>query len=628
MNFKERLKQALKTPNKFGSGGYIEYAGGGDQIVYGARHSQGGVMRDANTELEGGGFDSQGNPKAGEVITTVYDNGGNPQEFYMSYKNGVAQDYLAAKERAGGQLNQAQKQEFAKQNESMNPNGSPSDIAANGGYMEYKHGGAHNSDGSKRGFWDNVHAKRNRGESPDKSKVSSDTAKRFNLADGGMEKYFMGGMQSMIDPRDQALYGQGVDRRSGYSLADGGMNPYDYMMGGVRMEYDDGGLPDWLYKARGEAMQKNMGMGGYHSDEYMYGGKDMEYGSGGLPKWLYKARGRAMGKEMGYGGKKLYPHGGPHNSDGSPVEIPTQNTGIKYANMYKGPALNIPTNTNYGEIRQGPDPLSLGEKVWDVVTNPVTAFKHYGKYNELPDNFQNMDEKSGVELLSEFVNPAAVADMLYDYGKSVKDDGMTTENLAQGAFMLAFRKRMPNLKGAQLKEQANKVWHKVKKNEMWANPLGGWNTGSKTTKTVATKVKGSKGKYYTKSQTPMIQYTPRTRKEKVKNVLKKSTKLGAVYGPTAIGYNMATSDTDTSKEMNYNLGDGDFSILTGSQNDSSPNTLNPDTIPLIPSAEIQDLGVTDSIPYTAVGDTLNIEGGNWKRLKDNSDGSMNWEQID
>ena len=114
----------------------------------------------------------------------------------------------------------------------------------------------------------------------------------------------------------------------------------------------------------------------------------------------------------------------------------------------------------------------------------------------------------------------------------------------------------------------------------------------------------------------------------LKNVLKKSTKLGAVYGPTAIGYNMATSDTDTSKEMNYNLGDGDFSILTGSQNDSSPNTLNPDTIPLIPSAEIQDLGVTDSIPYTAVGDTLNIEGGNWKRLKDNSDGSMNWEQID
>ena len=92
MNFKERLRQALKYSN----GGYIKNAGGGDQVVYGARHSQGGVMRDENTELEGGGFDENGNPKQGEVITTVFDDGGNPQEFYMSHKNGVAQQYLQA----------------------------------------------------------------------------------------------------------------------------------------------------------------------------------------------------------------------------------------------------------------------------------------------------------------------------------------------------------------------------------------------------------------------------------------------------------------------------------------------------------------------------------------------------
>jgi hypothetical protein len=411
--------------------------------------------------------------------------------------------------------------------------------------MNYKHGGAHNSDGSKRGFWDNVHAKRNRGESPDKSKVSSDTAKRFNLANGGMEKYFMGGMQGMIDPRDQALYGQGVDRRSGYSLADGGVNPYDYMMGG----------------------------------------------------------------------KKLYPHGGSH--------IPV-NPNI--------PAL--PANLqqqNPGTITQGRDKMSFGEKAWDVITNPLTAFKQYGKYGELQDNFQNMEPDSALETVTEFINPAAVADMLYEYGKSVKNEGMTTENLAQGAFMLAFRKRMPNLKGADLKQQANKLWNKVKKNEMWANPLGGWKGDKMPLKGVKEnidKVVGKPGNYTVKSSTPVLTYKPRTKKERFKNVIKKSGKLAAVYGPSHIGYNMATSETDTSKTMDYSgLGDGDFSILTGTQ-DSPANTINPDTIPLRPSAELEDLGTTDSIPYTAVGDTLNIEGGNWRRLEDSADGNMNWEQID
>lgn len=48
--------------------------------------------------------------------------------------------------------------------------------------------------GGQPGFWANVHAKRKRGESPDKSKVSAETAKRFNLKYGAeIQKYLRGG---------------------------------------------------------------------------------------------------------------------------------------------------------------------------------------------------------------------------------------------------------------------------------------------------------------------------------------------------------------------------------------------------------------------------------------------------
>lgn len=197
MNFKERIRQALKNPNKYSSGGYIKNDGGGDKVVYGARHSQGGVMRDGQTELEGGGFTASGQPKAGEVITTVYDDGGNPQEFYMSYKNGVAQKYLEAKEQTGGQLSQGQKQYFAKMNESKNPNGSPSEIAANGGMKKYFMGGVDLArDNSNMGF------------------------------DG------MGSHQA-------AIMQQSVSKKSGYQLENGGMSD-QYGMGGA-YEYEHGG---------------------------------------------------------------------------------------------------------------------------------------------------------------------------------------------------------------------------------------------------------------------------------------------------------------------------------------------------------------------------------------------------
>ena len=47
--------------------------------------------------------------------------------------------------------------------------------------------------GGQPGFWANVHAKRARGESPDKSKVSAETAKRFNLKYGAEIPEFLRG---------------------------------------------------------------------------------------------------------------------------------------------------------------------------------------------------------------------------------------------------------------------------------------------------------------------------------------------------------------------------------------------------------------------------------------------------
>tara|TARA_R110002051_G_scaffold321527_1_gene409437 strand:- start:1259 stop:2761 length:1503 start_codon:yes stop_codon:yes gene_type:complete len=500
MNFKERLRQALRTPNKFGTGGYIENAGGGDQIVYGARHSQGGVTKDSNTELEGGGFDAQGNPKAGEVITTIYDDGGNPQEFYMSYKNGVAQDYLAAKEMAGGQLNQAQKQEFAKENESMNPDGSPTDIAANGGMSkEYGFGGS---------TW---------GAMNELTDGNNWAGVGSYLEDGGMKKYFMGGLQSMDDPREREKYGQAVARKSGYTLEDGGIAKYS--------------------------------------------------------------------------------HGGPHPTDPNAEE----GMGVKIGNTYQ---YKIDYDGGQTKIDKTID------EVQDVV-------------NWLPVTGEVIDAKN------------AVAD-------AIKGDYFGAALSAAGFFI-------PVIPGSVLKKGVNRTkdyirklpgfqaaWDKGTKalKGTWANPFKGWK-GNKnyTTTNKTTSRKGwtkqdyenfAKGKPGGKGGkgTDMINYVDnvRTPWERTKNITKKGLKLASTYSIPYFGYKLATAeDTDPSKEMNYDgLGDGDFSLLTGGN----------DTVPAVNNVEVEDLGVTDSIPYTAVGDTLNIEGGNWRRLEDAQDGSMNWEQID
>jgi len=270
-DFKNRLRKALDSSGqvKYKKGGYIKDSGGGDQVVYGAGHNQGGVLRNSNVELEGGGYTPNGQAKAGEVITTIYDNGGNPQEFYMSHKNGIAQRYLQAKAENGGTLPQQTKQEFAKLNESMNPDGSPLDIAANGGMSkEYGSGG-------KRGFWDNVHAKRKRGEAPDKSKVSADTAKRFNLENGGMNEYGMGGNNPYMENGGYKTHDM-TNPKTGYTISatnEGAHNSlkgagFTHAYGGMK-EYGTGGA--------------NLGMGALEDLSYMEDGGMKKYFMGGMP---------------------------------------------------------------------------------------------------------------------------------------------------------------------------------------------------------------------------------------------------------------------------------------------------------------------------------------------------------
>ena len=580
MNFKERLRQALKYSN----GGYIKNAGGGDQVVYGARHSQGGVMRDENTELEGGGFDENGNPKQGEVITTVFDDGGNPQEFYMSHKNGVAQKYLKAKANNGGSLSQVQKQEFAKLNESMNPDGSPTEIASLGGF----------------------------GNTEDRVfDISRRKKSGYQLEDGGTHKYFMGGIPQA---QDIAL-DQSRSKKSGYTLPmeDGGTRKY--FMGGIPLA-QNAALDQSMAKKSGY----NLEDGGYKT--HANGGIE-KYFMGGIPQGQDMALNQSMRKKSGYtledGGIAKYPHGGPH----APVQGTDQNQSV---------------------ISQGKPEQSFGSKAWEIATNPVQAFAWTATHDNtpIPDNFSTRDNSDqnqqfqgeGLDLVTSFVNPAAVADMVVEYGASVKDEGMTPTNMAQGAFMLAFRKKFPKLKGEKLQEKANQVWSKVKNNEAWINPFKGWNAGAtKKVKDIVTKVKGKPGNYTTKSQTPMINYVDRTKIERGKNILKKGAKLTTGLGVPYGVYNYATSDgssdAQTQKEFKFSPDDESIRILTGTSNPSSnaaPINVNTNE-GSTDNTQLEELSSTDSIPFTSIGSTIDIDGVSWRRLSEAND-STGWERVE
>ena len=117
----------------------------GDMIVYGPTHEQGGVMRDSNTELEGGGM-KNGVAMPGEVITNVQDNQGNTREYYFSdhLKNPSTGNTFAEDYRKSGGMNMNSKQLFAKLQEKIagrtDKSRSPQTIAKNGGYRTYQDG--------------------------------------------------------------------------------------------------------------------------------------------------------------------------------------------------------------------------------------------------------------------------------------------------------------------------------------------------------------------------------------------------------------------------------------------------------------------------------------------------------
>ena len=236
MNFKDRVRQALRQPTNMATGGFVQDAGGGDKVVYGPTHEQGGVPRGADVELEGGGFSPDGQPLAGEVITTVQDNNGNDQEFYMSHQNGIAQRYLQAKAQAGGSLPQEAKQEFAKMNEQVSSDGHPEQIAQNGGMRKYFMGGMPTQDAPQPN-----RSQYGSGVEQSASMQHNINLKRQREGDMGMIQNIRaeGGMESNLQAGDtvNGMTYQGGDQASFIS----GTKMKKYFNGGIRRKYEHGG---------------------------------------------------------------------------------------------------------------------------------------------------------------------------------------------------------------------------------------------------------------------------------------------------------------------------------------------------------------------------------------------------
>ncbi len=135
MSFKQKLRSQMAM------GGIKPMNNQGDMVVYGPTHEQGGVMRDATTELEGGGM-KNGQALPGEVVTQIMDDGGMNREYYFSDHlknpstgNTFAEDYINT-----GGMNQDAKQTFAKLQELVagrtDKDRSPQTIAKKGGFGE------------------------------------------------------------------------------------------------------------------------------------------------------------------------------------------------------------------------------------------------------------------------------------------------------------------------------------------------------------------------------------------------------------------------------------------------------------------------------------------------------------
>jgi hypothetical protein len=631
MNFKERLRQALRNPNKFGAGGYIENAGGGDQIVYGARHSQGGVTRDSNTELEGGGFDAQGNPKAGEVITTIYDDGGNPQEFYMSYKNGVAQDYLAAKERAGGQLNQAQKQEFAKQNESMNPNGSPTDIAANGGMKKYFMGGVGAElTNSMGGDYLGDH----------QSAIMQQSVSRksgYKLENGGKKLYHNGG-EGPGHPHENYTTQAPIDNDNYYINAG--------MLSEVEIKEKD--PRSWLKKNYqkyiapvGHGILDVAGMipavgelaDGVNALWYTAEGNMVDAGlstAAMVPFAGWAATGTKWTKNTIKNMDKLTPGGGEmykqlkYLNEVNPKlakELKIKNK-KQIKDMLKNDpkaAQKIIDDANTGKVFDGSKPTSKGN---------TSASSNYPKDHPLHPSNSKTSGSSSTSSTSGSSTPSSPVDVKPTIGDKLSTGYNST------------KQKMLNLNNSINKTAVGRGY----------NPFSGWKGMGKTTPPIRTVdnvisktrsgnvrgLTGGPGNWTgTPISTPMISYTPgvprtfgqqlRNTGSNVKNFGLKTGLYTGTYAGAKGTYNYFTGNNEQQTEMNYDgLGNGDFSLLNG----GNTNTTNNDTIPVTPTVEIEDLGTTDSIPYnTAVGDTIQLDGVSWERLNELND-STSWKRVE
>jgi len=296
MNFKDRVRQALRQPTRMNTGGFVRDAGGGDQVVYGPTHEQGGVPRGSDVELEGGGFGPDGQPLAGEVITTVQDVNGNDQEFYMSHQNGIAQKYLQAKAQAGGTLPQDVKQDFARMNEQVSSEGQPQQIAEQGGMKRYFENGGKKS--TADALYASAHTGKNMatsmaaGQSQDNPKVThykqylTEFLTPFNMSEGEMNST----INHMIDKGN--IYNTNKERNTEiFKYLDGisgeqGTAEQFYNARQADTEYRrthqseraQGGMEEY---GQGGA---NLGMGAFDALSYMEDGGMKQYISGGMPE--------------------------------------------------------------------------------------------------------------------------------------------------------------------------------------------------------------------------------------------------------------------------------------------------------------------------------------------------------
>tara|TARA_R110002012_G_scaffold1863_8_gene8990 strand:- start:24733 stop:26526 length:1794 start_codon:yes stop_codon:yes gene_type:complete len=597
MKFKDRLKTALKSPTKYGSGGYIKYAGGGDHVVFGPRHSGGGVMRDNKTELEGGGVSASGQNKPGEVITTIYDAGGRPQEFYMSHKNGIAQKYLAEKAANGGVLSQKRKQAYAVMNERANPQGHPEDIAAS----------------------------------------------------GGMKKYFMGG--AGLGGNNDRIIGSSMDRKSGYTLGNGGRKQYPH--GGPHTEDNADNeyrkIHPPLLNTEDNADNEYRQLHSSIQDNTVY--TKPSYGSNMDYHMTYGDIGNNGGITPG-----MWESGVDNKGNILAGYNPPQQKG-HYIKDYKGNSIFVPEGGSV--IYEGRPKQSIADKTLDVLANPFQAFGEYGRTGELKDYFADDQSSSNAfDFVTGLVNPAAYVNAIDDLSKKIDQEGITKENAAALTLFAATKGKFKG--NNSITSKLSNLNTKVNKTAVGRgyNPFSGWHGMSGTTpsttkvtnvvsKTRSGKIKGVKGKpgnYTGKPKTtPMVETVPgvprtggqilKNTGKNIGNVALKTGIYSGTYAAAKGSYNYLTGNYEPveDKEFDFSPSSKSVNILTGGNSNTpttNTTTYNNPELETDEPVEIPNISRTDSIDYVPVGQTwTNNSGVVYKRITPGNDESA-WEIVE